>query len=155
MTTELLVESEQRPSATEANTRNEETLRRFSQAWSCGDVDAVMAEMTENPTYRASVGKGPGSVYHGRDEVRAAISRLLSSPSVASSPAPAGVASSPAGVPPSVAGKEAFFGNRALSFWALPGRAPDGTPAVIEGVDVLTFDERGRIAVKDSYRKTW
>jgi hypothetical protein len=122
---------------------NAETLRRFSAAWANGDLDTLMSLMTENPTYRASAGAGPGAVYRGRDEVRAAFSRMLGG-------APQG-ATLPA-LPP---GEVAFFGNRALAFWKLHGRAPDGSPAIVEGVDVMTFDGRGRIAVKDAYRKSW
>lgn len=116
-------------------------LERFSQAWSRGDVDALMDLMTEDPEYRASTGPGPGAVYRGRDAVGAAFARLLSAPPADDSPLPPG--------------DVAFFGNRALSFWSLPGRAPDGAPAVIEGVDVMTFAADGRIAVKDAYRKAW
>lgn len=126
----------------EGGSANAGTLRLFSEAWSRGDVDALMALMSDDPTYRGSAGSGPGSVYRGREEVRAAFTRML-----------AGV-TPPAGSPPPP-GEMVFFGNRALSFWKLAGRAPDGTPATIEGVDVMTFDDRGRIAVKDAYRKTW
>jgi len=121
---------------------NAETLRRFAEAWGKGDVDTLMSLMTENPTYRASTGAGPGAVYQGRDEVRAAFSRML------------GGAPQSANPPPPAA-EVAFFGNRALAFWKLPFRSPDGTPAIVEGVDVMTFDERGRIAIKDAYRKSW
>jgi ketosteroid isomerase-like protein len=130
------------PSGTNEETRrNAETLRRFSEAWARGDVDGLMALMTESPTYRASVGPRPGMVYQGREEVSAAFRRLFANPAPAASPPPAA--------------EPAFFGNRALSFWVLPGRAPDGSPAMVEGVDVLTFDEDGRIAAKDAYRKSW
>jgi|SRR5271154_2629111 len=130
------------PQRDKTTSSNAEALRRFSEAWTRGDVDTLIRLMTDVPTYRASVGSAPGAVYHGRDEVRAAFSRLLSGPP-------------PGNDPPPPSGEVAFFGNRALSFWKLRGRAPDGSPAIVEGVDVLTFDESGRIAVKDSYRKTW
>src|SRR5688572_9019574 len=115
--------------------RNAESLRRFSEAWNRHDVDGLLALMTDEPTYRSSLGARPGAVYQGREEVRAAFSRMLSGPP-------------PAEPPPPPAIEPAFFGNRALSFWVLPGRAPDGSAAMVEGVDVITFDEQGRIAVK-------
>ena len=147
-----------------ATSRNAETLKRFSDAWARGDVDALLGLMTEEPTYRASVGARPGAVYHGREEVRAAFNRLFAGQPLAGGPPPSGGGSpSPAGgSPPSAGGplsptpgEAVFAGNRALTFWVLPGRAPDGSPANVEGVDVMTFDERGRIAVKDAYRKSW
>jgi len=121
--------------------RNAETLRRFSEAWAKGDVDTLMRLMPDAPTYRASVGPAPGAVYRGRDEVRAAFGRLLAGPPPTDLPPPSG--------------EPVFFGNRALVFWKLRGRAPDGSSAIVEGVDVMTFDENGLIAIKDSYRKTW
>jgi ketosteroid isomerase-like protein len=121
---------------------NAETLRRFSEAWARGDVDGLMRLMTDAPTYKASVGPGPGAVHRGREQVRAAFSRMFAAPPTPSDPPPP-------------AGEVVFFGNRALSFWTLRGRAPDGSSALVDGVDVMTFDESGRIAVKDSYRKTW
>ena len=126
----------------DATSANAETLRRFSDAWARQDVDGLMALMTDSPIYRSSAGPRPGAVYQGREEVRAAFSRMFTN-------------ASPATAAPPPAIEPAFFGNRALSFWTLPGRAPDGSPAIVEGVDVLTFDEEGRIAVKDAYRKSW
>lgn len=117
-------------------------LEHFSQAWARADVGALMDLMTDDPVYRASTGPEPGALYQGRDAVRAAFTRLLA----ASPPA------EEAALPP---GDRFFFGNRALSFWSLPGTAPDGTPTVVEGVDVLTFADDGRIAIKDAYRKAW
>lgn len=124
--------------------RNPETLRRFSEAWAKGDVDTLMSLMTDDPIYRSSAGPGPGGEYRGREEVRAAFTRMLSG-----APAPG------ATPPPPPAGEVAFFDDRALSYWTLPGRAPDGSPATIRGVDVITFDAEGRIAIKDAYRKSW
>lgn len=126
-----------------ANTvRHAAVLQRFSHAWARGDVEALMDLMSDNPVYRSSTGPGPGAVYRGREAIGAAFTRLL--------------AASPAAADRSLpSGDVAFFGNRALSFWSLPAQSPDGTPTVVEGVDVLTFDDDGRIAVKDAYRKAW
>lgn len=127
-----------------ANTvRHAAILQRFSEAWARGDVDALMDLMSDDPIYRSSTGPGPGAVYRGREAVGAAFTRLLA-PSPVADDAP---------LPPP--GDVAFFDNRALSFWSLPARSPDGTPSVVEGVDVLTFAADGRIAVKDAYRKAW
>ena len=124
----------------ETTSTNAETFRRFAEAWGRHDVDTLMELMSDDPTYRSSVGPGPGGVYRGREDVRAAFGRMLSGPPPASPPPP---------------GEVVFFGNRALSFWKLPGKSPDGKPAMVDGVDVITFDERGRVAVKDAYRKSW
>lgn len=117
-------------------------VEQFSAAWSRADVDTLMALMSDEPTYRASTGPGPGAVYRGRDAVRAAFERLLGDPP-------------PVDDAPSPLPEVVMLDHRAVSYWSIPGTAPDGTPATIEGIDVLTFDADGRITEKDSYRKAW
>lgn len=41
-----------------------------------------------------------------------------------------------------------------MSTWAVAAHRVDGTPTVIDGIDVWTFDD-GRIAIKDAYRKSF
>ena len=45
-----------------------------------------------------------------------------------------------------------FFADRALVFWRL---VLPGSDREVDGVDVMTFTDDGRIAVKDAYRKAF
>jgi hypothetical protein len=120
--------------------RQRETLARFSAAWSTGDVNTLLELMSDEPVYKGSTGPEPGTVCSGRDAVRAAFERMTAGnkSAVPGTPQP----------PP----ESYFFGNRALVYWrlALPGAATE-----VSGVDVLTFTDDGRIAVKDAYRKAF
>jgi hypothetical protein len=129
----------------------EAVVQRFAEAWGAGDVDSLMLLMAPIPTFRGSVGEGPGSVFKGHAEVRAAFSKLVV-------PAPHPVR--PQGdVPASPSnslrpeGEVFHFGDRCLTFWSLPGLDGDGQPVAVEGVDVFTFDEGNRVVCKDAYRK--
>ena len=117
-----------------------ETLIRFSAAWAVGDVDALLSLMSDEPIYKGSTGPEPGTVFAGREQVRAALQRMAggNAGSAPAEPAP----------PPEMY----FFADRALVFWrlVLPGSA-----SAVDGVDVMTFTDDGRIAVKDAYRKAF
>lgn len=117
------------------------TLTAFAERWDAGDVDGVMDLFSEDPVYRASTGSGPGSVHRGRDDVRAAIERVMA-------------AESAHGTPPQAEQTILVEGDRAISTWAYQGQGPAGEPCLIEGVDLWTF-EGGRIAIKDAYRKAF
>jgi len=120
-------------------------LAEFSAAWARGDVDGLLAAMGDAPLYRSSSGPGPGAVFEGRAAVAAAFERMV-----------AGNRGKPAGDgPPLEPPGTRWFGNQALVPWKLQLPGPDGQPREVEGVDVLTFDTSGRIAVKDAYRKAF
>lgn len=120
--------------------RNRATILRFSEAWSRGDVDGLLALMSADPTYRGSSGPGPGTCFRGRDEVRAAFARMLT-PQADAPPVP----------PP----RMFLFENQALVYWTLKLRAADGSFSEVDGVDVLSFTDDGKIAMKDAYRKAF
>lgn len=117
-------------------------IEQFNEAWDRGDVDGLMSLMTDNPTYRASTGTGPGTGFVGTDAVRAGFAAVIAAE--AAIPAAAPLPSS----------QIIIAGDRAVSTWQYPSTAPDGTPAIIEGVDLWTIED-GRIAVKDAYRKSF
>jgi len=117
------------------------TAEEFCRAWDAGDVDALMAVMSDNPTYRASTGLEPGRTYSGVHEVRAGFAAVIAAEN-SSLPVP----SSPREV--------LAVDDRALSFWSYAVGRDDGSASVVEGIDVWTFDD-GRIAVKDAYRKSF
>jgi beta-alanine degradation protein BauB len=120
-----------------------ETLLRFSAAWAAGDVDTLLSLMSDEPIYRGSTGPGPGTSYTGREEVRAALQRMVGANAGTKPPAP---------TPPPLMH---FFDDRALVFWRLRLPGAGGTMNDVDGVDVLTFTDDGRIAVKDAYRKAF
>ena len=117
-----------------------ETLLRFSAAWAAGDVDALLGLMADDPIYKGSTGPEPGTVFAGREQVRAALEKMAGGNrgSEPAEPAP----------PPQMY----FFGDRALVYWSL--KLP-GSDSEVDGVDVMTFTDDGRIAVKDAYRKAF
>jgi GNAT superfamily N-acetyltransferase len=51
-------------------------LARFVEAWAAGDVEGVMACVTETFIYRASIGPEPGKTYSGAEGVRAGIAEM-------------------------------------------------------------------------------
>lgn len=117
-----------------------ETIIRFGAAWAADDVDGLMSLMGDEPRYRGSTGPEPGTEFVGSEQVRAALERIAG-PNAGSAP------SKPAPPP-----EMYFFEDRALAFWRL--KFP-GSDREVEGVDVMTFTDDGRIAVKDAYRKAF
>lgn len=114
------------------------TYARFSSCWRSGDIDGLMSVMSGEPSYRTS----NGARFEGRDEVRRGLG-LLCKP--ASPP--------PAGAPDAGLENVHFFGSRSLSYWSLTLPDGDGELRQVQGVDVITYDVDGRIALKDAYRK--
>ena len=108
-----------------------QTLRLFSQAWSRGDIDGLMALMTEDAIYRSS----GGAEYLGHAAIRDAFAAICHPPRE----------TPPEDAPPA---RIMFFDMHCLSFWSLD--LGDGR---VEGVDLITFDTRGLITSKDAYRK--
>ena len=114
-----------------------ETLTHFSAAWAVGDVDTLISLMSDDPIYKGSTGPEPGTVFVGREQVRAALERMAG-----------GNRGSEAAPPPQMY----FFADRAMVFWRL---VLPGSDSEVDGVDVMTFTNDGRIAVKDAYRKAF
>ena len=119
-----------------------ETLARFSTAWSTGDVDGLMALMSDDPTYSGSTGPGPGTLFRGQEQVRAAFQRMVGGNAGSAAPAE----------PPP---RMFLFGDHALVYWTLMLPGADGIAREVAGVDVMSFTDDGRIAMKDAYRKAF
>lgn len=124
----------------QARTRRQ-LLEAFENAWARSDVDALMTLMSDDPTYRASTGHGPGTDHHGSAAVRNGFETVI-----------AAERSGPHHAPP--AGTIDIAADRGYSTWSYPTIGPDGTERVVEGIDVWTFDG-DRIATKDAYRKSF
>lgn len=131
------------PSIEQVNTRRK-TLERFSAAWSKGDVITLLGLMSEEPVYKGSTGEKPGTVFRGREQVRVVLERMAG-PNANSDEETAPI------TPPEMY----FFADRALVYWRLSLPDTDGLLKEVDGVDVITFTDDGRIAVKDAYRKAF
>jgi uncharacterized protein (TIGR03086 family) len=116
--------------------RNHACLVRFGAATARHDVDAMMAEMTEDCVFE-STGPAPDGVRHeGAAAVREQWVQLFA-----------------AGTEASFTEEEAFHGtDRALVRWRYDWVDAAGTPGHVRGVDVLRFRD-GRISEKFSYVK--
>lgn len=124
--------------------RYRKTLELFSAAWSRGDVDSLLSLMGDEPVYKGSTGAGPGTLYSGREQVRAAFEKIAGGNAGADEP-----------LPPATPPEMYFFSNRALVYWSLMLPGADGSPQQVDGVDIIEFTDDGRIAVKDAYRKSF
>lgn len=114
----------------------EVTLAAFSAAFGIGDVDGIMALMTEDCVFE-STGPAPDGVrVHGASAVRAVWQELFTTTREAR-----------------FAEEDAFVaGDRAVLRWRFTWVEADGTPGHVRGVDVLTLRD-GKVAEKLSYVK--
>ena len=110
-------------------------MQDFAAAWTRGDVAALMALFGQDPIYKTS----SGAIFKGRSALHEGLVKMCPPPS--DGPAP----------PPAEA-KMHFFDRYCLSYWTL--RLPNGdSQALVDGVDVITFDEDAKVISKDAYRK--
>ena len=115
-----------------------ETLQRFAEAWNRHDVDALMSFMTDDCVFDASAGPEIcGTRCAGRTAVRAAFADVW------------------AVFPDAHWGGARHFvhGDRGVSEWTFTGTRADRSRVEVHGCDLFTFRD-GRIATKDSYRKS-
>ncbi|MGI9621663.1 MAG: nuclear transport factor 2 family protein [Acidimicrobiales bacterium] len=132
-----------RPSADEA-TRT--LIERFNQAWTEGDSEQLMDTMHAQPTYSASTGPEPGRTYAGHHEVSVGFADVMAAEAAAADPSHPPPEDQPLEI--------VVAGDRGLSYWSYPTTSPDGSPAVVHGVDVWTVVD-GKLAHKDAYRKAY
>lgn len=112
-------------------------LERFGEAWNRHDVDAILAQMTADCVFLASVGEAEDGARHvGRDAVRRGITAFFDTyPDAHFESLGAFVA-----------------GARGVSEWRFTATRKDGLRIAALGCDVFTF-EGGRIKVKNAFRK--
>ncbi|MGH2868635.1 MAG: nuclear transport factor 2 family protein [Solirubrobacteraceae bacterium] len=117
----------------------ERLLERFTAAWRAKDLDTLMALMTEECSFRASLGPEPGASFSGRAEVRRGFSLFLGGS---------------AGDAPAETETEDPLISRdfAVTRWTTRYPQPAGSPVVVRACDILGF-EGDRIKFKDTYRK--
>jgi ketosteroid isomerase-like protein len=116
----------------------EELLRRFGDAWTAGDTDALMSFMSKDCVYFASVGPEPGRTYRGRDEVRRGFVEMFDYDRGRDR-----------------RGGSCFVaGNVGVAEWSFEERAEDGRTVVIRGCDIFEF-VGDKIRKKDAFRKVF
>jgi uncharacterized protein (TIGR03086 family) len=111
-------------------------LAVFSAAFGRGDVDAIMALMTDDCVFEAT-GPAPDGVRHeGADDVRGVWQELFGGTREAA-----------------FSEEESFVcGNRGVLRWRFDWTEDDGSPGHVRGVDVLRFRD-GKVCEKLSYVK--
>jgi uncharacterized protein (TIGR03086 family) len=116
--------------------RNHVALARFSAAFGSGDVDAIMALMSDDCVFEAT-GPAPDGVRHeGAESVRAVWGELFGETSQ-----------------PAFTEEESFVaGDRAVLRWRFDWAGEDGSPGHVRGVDVLRLRD-GLVCEKLSYVK--
>lgn len=113
-----------------------ERLADFGDAWRRRDIDALMAFMTDDCEFRASVGPDPGSTFIGREAVRRGFELMLRYDAAAKGHG----------------GHTFIDGNVGASQWSFQYRQDDGSIVDVRGCDIYEF-AGDRIRVKDAYRK--
>jgi rhodanese-related sulfurtransferase/ketosteroid isomerase-like protein len=114
-----------------------ELLSSFADAWARKDLDAVMALMTPDCVYSASVGPEPGATWNGSAAVRQGVARMLEHD----------------------AGSTATFrqvlvsDRHAVTQWTYRTEGRGGPDRSVRGCDIFEFRD-GLIARKDAFRKT-
>ncbi len=113
-------------------------LQAFADAWNRHDIDALMRFMTADCVFEASAGPDVcGSRYVGREAVQAGFSEVWKTFPDAQWIAP----------------RHFVCGDRGVSEWTFTGTRLDGARVEVNGCDLFTFRD-GKIAIKNSYRKT-
>lgn len=116
-------------------------LGQFTTAWEAHDLDTLMVLMTDDCTFRASVGPEPGFTFHGPDEVRRGFALFLGH-APASDPEFADTVTEP----------PLISAEFAVTRWSTRVTNPSGAPFVVSACDIFTF-AGPQIASKDTYRK--
>jgi len=113
-------------------------LRAFGKAFNAGDVDGILACVTEDFEWRRAEGPDApdGRIVRGKEAVRRALAeRAAQIARIRFSETEVFIA-----------------GDQVVGRFRATGAYADGTPLDVRGVDLYTLRD-GRIAVKDSYWK--
>jgi len=115
---------------------NDAVLARFSSAFGAGDVDTIMALMTEDCVFEATSPAPDGQRHEGAAAVRRVWEELFAHTPGAR-----------------FTEEEAFVcDDRGVLRWRFSWTEPDGTPGHVRGVDTLRFRD-GKVSEKLSYVK--
>jgi uncharacterized protein (TIGR03086 family) len=115
---------------------NHAALTRFSAAFGSGDVDAIMARMTQDCVFESTGPAPDGERHEGQKAVRAVWEQLFGGT-----------------VDPKFTDEESFVsGDRALVRWRFTWTNGDGSEGHVRGVDVLRLRD-GLVSERLSYVK--
>ena len=115
-----------------------EVLRRVTDAFNRHDLDAIMAEFSDESVFESPRGADPwGQRFVGKEAVRE------------------GLAARFAGIPDVRYGDDEHFvyANRGASEWTLTGTTTSDEKIEVRGCDLWTFDADNKITRKDSFWK--
>jgi len=113
------------------------TLTRFGEAWIRRDVESLLALMTPDAVYAASVGPEPGHTFRGAAELRAGFEDMFA-----------------LDIGAEIALAEPLlFGDQGISGWTYTFAHSQSEPRQVKGIDVWRF-EGDRISLTDANRKT-
>lgn len=115
---------------------NRQVQGEFERAWADRDINRLLATLTEDVVYGASVGPEPGATYRGREAVRAGILRMFDLDNAVSTEIEAAI----------------FVGDDAFVQWLYHLPTVPGQPRVARGIDRFQFRD-GLICRKEAYRK--
>ncbi len=116
----------------------EALLARYQQAWSDGDIEAILSMTPEDGVYEASFGPEPwGQRFVGHDEIRAILVSL-------------GI-DQPGGSRHEY-GETHVVGDCAFALWTNVEDTPDGPRTTMHGADLYRLRD-GMVAAKIAYRK--
>lgn len=118
------------------NDINRAVLDQFIAAWGQQDLNALMACVSDDFVYRASIGPEPGTTYNGRDAVRAGVQTMWA--------ADAGSQAQITHI--------AIFGDQGWIEWIYRWPQMGGQHHDEIGCDLIRFRD-GRLIGKDAYRK--
>lgn len=114
-------------------------LEGFLEAFNEHDLDAIMGYFADDCVFYMPRGVGPrGDQYLGKDEVRAGLAKRFE------------------GLPDVHYGDDRHWvcgEDFGVSEWTLTGTTTSGEKIEVRGVDLLEFDDDGKIIRKDSFWK--
>lgn len=112
-----------------------DVVERFGAALNAGDIDAVMALMTDDCLFDNTSPFPDGEVFQGQAAVRAFWTELVQTPGMRFDTEEAVVA-----------------GDRVTTRWRYRWDNPDGTEGHVRGIDLFLIRD-GKVAEKRSYVK--
>lgn len=116
-----------------------EVLKGFLEAFNNHDLDAIMGYFAEDCVFYMPRGAKPrGTQYVGKEEVRAGLAKRFE------------------GIPDVYYGDDQHWvcgDHFGVSEWTLTGTSTSGQQIEVRGLDLLEFDQDGKISRKDSFWK--
>lgn len=117
--------------------RNLETLERMADGFNRRDVDAILAEFSEDAVFDTSQGPDPwGERFRGREAIRAAVETVFRTL-------------------PDVRFRDAtrwVCGDRGVAEWTCTATTPKGRRMEVRGCDLFELRD-GKVVRKDTYFK--